>query len=421
MSTPDTAALSSGKYRMHAKSAAVSKSELPWEDTKTTNAAYEETGSRRFPFPRTGLSRRARRTPPGTRACARTRRREASPRARIGRTTRRRVSRSTRPRLSPCRGARRFSRCRRTSFADFRSTRRSCRSGRRRPGSRSPPRARRMGRGGPRRGRRARRLGNEPPGRSWTRPRVIFSAFAFRGRQISSVSQRDGRSTFVVLGRGHERHLLVRAARARGSRRTRVARTSRATPARGRAEMWRQKDARDAHSRRAPKRETFFSKELRLHATRVSSRSRDASLICRTGDRRTARCLSQSHPQSSSRSESSPAPVGAPASVAPPRKAVRSVARAPRASSVRLNCPALPRSSARRASLSASARASSSLWATPRRAARPVPPEAVVRRDRAVVRGQRHDAPVAGRGGARGRRRRRRRRRARDAFRDPFR
>ena len=38
--TPATAALSSGKYRMHAKSAAVSKSELPLEETNTTNDAY---------------------------------------------------------------------------------------------------------------------------------------------------------------------------------------------------------------------------------------------------------------------------------------------------------------------------------------------------------------------------------------------
>jgi hypothetical protein len=39
---------------MHAKSAAVSKSELPLEETKTTNAAYERDGLAPFSFPANG-------------------------------------------------------------------------------------------------------------------------------------------------------------------------------------------------------------------------------------------------------------------------------------------------------------------------------------------------------------------------------
>jgi hypothetical protein len=96
-----------------------------------------------------------------------------------------------------------------------------------------------MGRAGPRRGRRARRLGNEPPGRSWTSSarhllcvRVPRSPDLLRlpeGREVHLRRTRPGTRAPPPRPR-------ARRPRPRAPRRTRVARTSRATPARGRAE-----------------------------------------------------------------------------------------------------------------------------------------------------------------------------------------
>ena len=239
-----------------------------------------------------------------------------------------------------------------------------------------------MGRGGPHR-RRARRLGNEPPGRSWT-------SSARRGLLCVRVPRspdpppapRGTESTFVVLGRGHTSATSSSAGAPpapAGSCRTRVARTSRATPRAGPRGDCGGRKTRDAHLRRAPKRETFFSKELctAYVCLRVSRlRSRDASLICRTGDRLTARCLSQS-----------PSPVLVQVGIVPAPVGARGVGRAAAAEGGTLGTlpapeeppqaqararPLLPqarrrlRRGARRSRRRRAARRA--LWATPRRA-----------------------------------------------------